>query len=37
MNRLRPVRPEGGDFATYWRERKERERELREQDEQVMG
>lgn len=37
MNRLRPVRPEGGDFATYWRERKERERELREQDEQVVG
>lgn len=34
MNRLRP---EGGDFATYWRERKERERELREQDEQVVG
>lgn len=32
MNR---VRPEGGDFATYWRERKDRERELRERDEQA--
>jgi hypothetical protein len=32
MNRLRP---EGGDFATYWRERKDRERQLREQDEQT--
>jgi len=34
MNRLRP---EGGDFGAHWRERKERERGLREQDEQVVG
>jgi len=34
MNRLAPDR---GDFATHWRERKERERALRERDEQVPG
>ena len=34
MNRLRPG---GGDFAEYWRERKEREGRLRERDEEVLG
>jgi hypothetical protein len=34
INRLAPDR---GDFAAYWRERKARERALRERDEQVAG
>jgi hypothetical protein len=37
VNRIGPADPRDGDFATYWRTRKEEERALAEADEQVAA